>query len=124
MLTLKRWSTFAEDTAQGPGHGEHELAMRHLEADLVGDPISQGTDAALVAAGTEVSSLAGEGEQLLMAAVGALEAGEAGGEIAAAVELIDHGHGIPTQLTVSPAMVGFVVGDELVPGIVDDLPKG
>ena len=90
----------------------------------MGDPISQGTDAALVAAGTEVSGLAGEGEQLLMAAVGALEAGEAGGEIAAAVELIDHGHGIPTQRTVSPAMAGFVVGDELVPGIVDDLPKG
>ncbi len=120
---VEELAPLAEDAAQGPGHREHELAMRHLEADLVGNPIAEGTDAALVAAGTEVSGLAGEGEEFLMAAVGALEPGESGGEIAAAVKLIDHGHGIPTQRTVSLAVTGFVVCDEIVPGIVDDLPE-
>lgn len=59
-----------------------------------------------------------------MAAVGALETGESGGKVAAAVELIDHRHGIPAQRAMSPAMAGFIVGDEFLPGMVDDLPKG
>ena len=59
-----------------------------------------------------------------MAAVGALETGESGGKVAAAVELVDHRHGIPAQRAMSPAMAGFIVGDEFVPGVVDDLPKG
>jgi len=87
-------ATFAEDAAQGPGHRKDELAVRNLEANIVGNPITQGADTALVAAGAEMPALAGECEQLLMAAVGALEAGKSGSEVAAAVELIDHGEGI------------------------------
>jgi hypothetical protein len=67
--------------------------------------------------------LAREGEELLMAAAGALETGESGGKVAAAVELIDHRHGIPAQRAMSPAMAGVVVGDELIPCMVNDLPE-
>ena len=52
-----------------------------------------GADAALVAGWTEVAALAGEGEEAFVAAVGALEAGEAGGEVAAAEEGFDGGDG-------------------------------
>lgn len=91
---VEELATFAEDAAQGPGHRKDELAVRNLEANIVGNPITQGADTALVAAGAEMPALAGECEQLLMAAVGALEAGKSGSEVAAAVELIDHGEGI------------------------------
>ncbi len=99
------------------------MAMRHLEADLVSDPIAESADAALVTAGAEVPGLAGEGQQLFMAAVGALEPGEPGGKIAASVELVDHGDSILAQWSVSLAVAGFVVGDELVPCVMDNLPE-
>jgi len=50
---------------------------------------------ALVAGGAEVAGLAGEGEELFVAAIGAMEAGEASGEIAAPEESADGGDGIP-----------------------------
>jgi len=50
------------------------------------------------------AGFAGEGEELFVAAVGALEAGEPGGEVAAFVELIDHGNGVSAQ-----GAVGFAV---------------
>ncbi len=90
---VEELAALAEDAAQGPGHREDELAVRHLEANIVGDPVTHGADTALVAAGAEMPALAGECEQLLMAAVGALEAGKSGSEVAAAVELVDHGDG-------------------------------
>ena len=90
----------------------------------MGDPVAYGADTALVAAGAEVAGLAGEGEELFVAAAGALEAGEAGGEVAAAVELVDDGDGVPAQRAVGAAVAGFVAGDELVPGVVDELPEG
>lgn len=39
--------------------------------------------------GTEVAGFAGEGEEVLVAATGAEESGEAGGEVAAAEEVFD-----------------------------------
>ena len=72
---VEELAAFAEDAAQGPGHGEDELAVRDVEADGVGDPVAGAADAALVAAGAEVAGLAGEGEEFFVAAVGALEAG-------------------------------------------------
>jgi hypothetical protein len=59
--------------------------VRQVEADGVGDPVAYPADAALVAAGAEAPGLTGEGEELLVTAAGTLEAGEAGGEVAAAV---------------------------------------
>ena len=84
-------AAFAEDAAQDLGDGEDELAVGDFVADGGGDPVAGGADAALVAGGAEVAALAGEGEEAFVAAVGALEAGEAGGEVAAAEEGLDGG---------------------------------
>jgi hypothetical protein len=46
-----------------------------------GDPFAGGSHASLVARGTEVAGFAGEGEQPLMAAIGAFEARESRGKI-------------------------------------------
>ena len=57
-----------------------------------------------------------------MAAVRALEAGETGGEVAAFVELIDHG--AFAERAVGLAVRGLVVCEERSPAVVDDLPEG
>jgi hypothetical protein len=49
---------------------------------VVGDPTGGLEDTVLMAGGAEEAGLAGEGEQVLMAAAGAGEAGEAGGKVA------------------------------------------
>jgi len=56
-----------------------------------------------------------------MAAVGALEPGESGGEVAAAVELADDVDGVLTKRTVDGAVTLFVAGDEIRPAVVDEL---
>jgi hypothetical protein len=86
-------AAFAEDAAEVLGDGEDELAVGHFVADGGGDPVAGRADAALVARGAEVADLAGEGEEAFVTAVGALEPGEAGGEIAAAEEGFDGGGG-------------------------------
>jgi len=52
------------------------------------------------------------------------EAGEAGGEIAAAEEGADGGGGIRAQRSHDAAMVLFVAGEEIAPDMVNDLPEG
>ena len=59
-----------------------------------------------------------------MAAVGTLEAGEAGGEVTAAKEGLDGGDGGGAERTEGFAVVFFVVGEEVVPAVVDELPEG
>ena len=59
-----------------------------------------------------------------MAAVGALEAGETGGEVTTTEKGLDGGDGGGTQGAEGPPVVLFVVGEELVPAVVDDLPEG
>jgi hypothetical protein len=56
-----------------------------------------------------VPGFAGEGEELLVPAIRALEASESGGEVAASVKLIDHGDGVFPQGAVGFAVAGFVV---------------
>ncbi len=97
--------------------------MRHVETDGTRRPVAEGADTALVTAGAEVPGLAGEGQQFLVATVGTLDTGEPGGEIAAAIELIDHGDGIPAERAVRFPVDGFVFGHEIVPGMMDDLPE-
>ncbi|MEZ5327979.1 MAG: hypothetical protein R3F19_23275 [Verrucomicrobiales bacterium] len=53
----------------------------------------------------------------------ALEAGETGGEVSAFVEVFDGFDGEGVKWAVDLAVVGFVVGEEIVPGMVDDLPE-
>jgi hypothetical protein len=117
-------ASFAKDAAQGPGHGEDELAVGNVVAKGVADPVAGGADAALMAGGAEVAALAGEGEELFVAAIGALKAGEASGEVAAAVEAIDDGDRVGAEGTVGLAMAVLVVGEEFAPGVVDNLPEG
>ena len=70
-------AAFAKDAAEDLGDGEHELAVGHFVADGGGNPVARGADAALVAGRAEVAALAGEGEEAFVAAVRALESGEA-----------------------------------------------
>jgi len=97
--------------------------VRNVEAEVIGDPVADLLDAALVATGAEVTGLTGECEELFVTAVRALEAGEPGGEIPATVELIDDGNGIFTERAVGLAVGGFVFGLKVFPTVVDDLPE-
>ena len=116
-------AAFAKDAAQHLGDGEHELAVGDLVADGGGDPLAGGADAALVAGGAE-AALAGECEEAFVAAVGALEASEAGGEVAAAEEGLDGGDGGGTQGAEGFTVVFLVVGEEVGPTVLDELPEG
>jgi len=117
-------AALAEDAAQDAGDGEDELAVWDFVADGGGDPVADGADAPLVAGRAEVAAFAGEGEEALVAAIGALEAGEAGGEVATAEERFDGGSGGGVERAEGFAEFGFVVGEEVVPAVVDELPKG
>ncbi len=70
-----------------------------------------------------MATLAGECEEALVAAVGALQAGEAGGEVAAAEERLDGGNGGGAQWAEGFAVVFLVVGEEVGPAVVDELPE-
>jgi len=75
-----------ESVTDKPREGEHEVPVGHRGADLVGDEGALDEGAALVARGAEPALLAGEGEEEFVAAVGAVQAGEAGVEVAAIEE--------------------------------------
>ena len=117
-------AAFAKDAAQDAGDGEDELAVRDFVADGGCDPFAGGADAALVAGGAEVAALAGEGEEAFVAAVKALESGEAGGEVATAEKGLDTGDGGGRERPEGFAVVFLVVGEEVIPAVVDKLPEG
>ncbi len=100
------------------------MAVRDFVAAVGGDPVAGGADAALVTGGAEVAALAGEGKKAFVAAVGALEAGEAGGEVATAEKGFDGGSGGGVERAEIVAVFAFVVGKEFVPAVVDKLPEG
>ena len=99
------------------------MAVRDFVANGGGDPVAGGADAALVTGWTEVAALAGEGEEAFVAAVGALETGEAGGEVATAEEGFDGGSSGGVERAQGLAVFAFVVGEECVPAVVDELPE-
>ena len=117
-------AAFAEDAAQDTGDGEDELAVGDFVTDGGGDPVTGGADAALMAGGAEVAALAGESEEAFVAAIRALEAGEAGGEVATAEKGLDGGDGGGRERAEGFAVVFFVIGEEVVPAVVDELPEG
>lgn len=98
--------------------------MGNFVADRVGDPFAGGADATLMAGGAEVAALAGEGEESFVSAVGTLETGEAGGEVATAEKGLDGGDGRRLERAEGFAVMLFVVGEEVVPAVVDELPEG
>ncbi len=59
-----------------------------------------------------------------MAATGAEESGEAGGEVAAAEEVFDVSDGVGAQGPDGGMVVLFVAGEEIVPTMVNQLPEG
>ena len=59
-----------------------------------------------------------------MATIRALEAGEAGGEVAAAEKGLDGGDGCWVEWAEGFAVFRLVVGEEVVPAVVDELPEG
>jgi len=67
---------------------------------------------------------AGEGEEAFVATIRALEAGEAGSEVAATEKGLDGGDGCWVEWAERFAVVCFVVGEEVVPSVVDELPEG
>jgi hypothetical protein len=116
-------AAFAEDAAEHARDGEHELAVGHLVADVVGDPVAGGQGAALVAGRAEGAGFTSEGDQLFVSAVGALQAGEALGEVTAAQEGLDDGHGGGVERAVGGSVAFFVSGEEIRPAVVDGLPE-
>ena len=94
---MEEVTAFAEDAAEHFRDGKNELAVGDGVADGVGDPCAGMEGATLMAGGTEVAGFAGECEQVLVAAVGTEESGEAGGEVAAAEEVLDVFDGLGTQ---------------------------
>jgi hypothetical protein len=79
----------AEDGAQELRQGEHVLAMRDRLEDILLDPFAVEQHALLVVARAEVAGLAGECEQIVVAAGIAVDAGEAVMRIAAFDETLD-----------------------------------
>lgn len=88
-----------------------------------GDPVAGGADAALVTGGTEVAALAGEGEEAFVAAIGTVESRESGGEVATAEEGFDGGRGGRVERAEGLAVFSLVVGKEVIPAVVDELPE-
>lgn len=116
-------AAFAEDAAQDFGNGKDELAVGDGVANAGGVPFGGLAGAALVAGGADVAGFAGEGEEVLVSAVGAEITGEAGGEVATVVVGLDGGDGFGTEGAHGGAGVVLVAGVEVIPGGVDDLPK-
>lgn len=83
-----------EERADEARHGEDKMPVGHWGADGVGDERTFDERAPLVAGGAEAALLAGESEEEFVVAVGAVEAGEAGVEVAAAQEGGDGGGGL------------------------------
>jgi hypothetical protein len=100
------------------------LAVRDFVANGGGDPVAGGADAALATGWTKVAAFAGEGEEAFVAAVRALQAGEAGGEVATAEEGFDSGSGCGVEWAEILAVFAFVAGEEFVPAVADELPEG
>ena len=76
------------------------------------DPFTGGSHASLMARRTEVAGFTGEGEQPLMAAIGAFEAGESGGEVAAAEKRFDGCDGGRVDRTQCRTVLLLVFGKE------------
>jgi len=66
---------------------------------------------------------AGEGEEAFVAAVRAVEAEEAGGEVAAAEEVADGGEDVGAERTEGGTVELFVTSEEGVPGGGENLPQ-
>ena len=67
----------SEDGPQQPRHGEDLLPVRHERENVLIDPLAIQEHALMVATGSEIARLAGEGEQIVVHAGVAVDAREA-----------------------------------------------
>ena len=86
---LEEVAVALEIGAEHFGDGQDVVAVGHGGEDLVEDEAGGGLDVFLVAGGTEPAAFAGEGEQILVLAVVAANAGKAALEVAALEEFVD-----------------------------------
>jgi len=75
---------FTEDVTQNSGDGKNPVAMWDRQANFVADMSCGIEGATLVATRAASASLAGKGKQVMVVAVGTLDAKEAAGEITTA----------------------------------------
>ena len=120
---IEEFAALTEDASQGFRHREDELPVRHFETDGAGDPLADLEDLSLVATGTEMPSLAGAGEQFFVSTIGALNAFKPGGEVTAAVELLNNGDRVATKRAVDGTVGRFVSCLKIGPGMVDNVPE-
>ena len=120
---IEEFAALTEDAAKGFGHGEDELPVWHFETDGAGNPLAGLEDLSLVATGTEVAGLAGEGEQFFVSTVRALNALKSGGEVTAAVELLNNGDRVATKRAVDGTVGRFISCLKIGPGMVDNVPE-
>ena len=73
--------------------------------------------------GETPAAFAGEGEEAFVTAIGAMEAEEAGGEVAAAEEVADGGEDVGAERAEGGAVFFLVGCEEGVPGGGEDLPE-
>jgi hypothetical protein len=118
---VKQVTVVAEEDAQALGDGPDKLAVRHVQADVVGEVHPEQDRAFLDATGADAALLAGEGDEELVAAIGAADAGEAVLEVAALEEAAD-------GLVVDPAPVAELAsvtlgidGPELIEAFAQEL---
>ena len=119
----QKFAAFAEYAAQDFRNGEDIHAVRNIEGDVPGDPIGGFESSSLMARRTESTSFAGECEEFFVSTIRAVQTGKALSEIAATVVFFDNLNGVSAERAVGFPVVGLVLGLELVPTLVDDLPK-
>ena len=98
---------------------ENKMTMRHLFEDIHAEPLPEFHDPLLVAGGAKVAALAGEGQQVLVAAILAFDPGKAIAQVAAIQVLADHFPQIGTEESIGPLESLFVTLDEVVQVILN-----
>ena len=88
-VVLEQCAVEAEVRAQHLGDAEGEVTVRDREQDRLREQRAEKLDLLLVAGGAEPAPLAGEGEQVLVLAVVAPDAGEAVFQVATVQKLVN-----------------------------------
>ena len=90
---VEQRSVSLEELTDEPRYGENQMAVGDGGADFIGDEGTLDEGAPLVATRTQAAQLAGEGEEKFVAAVGTMQPGEAGVQIATLEKRLDRSLG-------------------------------
>ena len=111
----------------GPEHsrdGQDIVPVGYRRQHMIQDETGGGLDVLLVAGGAEPAGFAGEGQQVLMLAMVAVNAGEAARQVAAIEILVDHFRNDGAQQAVTGLVLFGVDLFEVVVVAVCTLPEG